>query len=157
MAIETAIAVAVLVVGLAGLMEFVHASLTDDRMERAARAAARALALDPTKDVCDPIRRELDLAADFPCAEAPCGSAEAPDGCPNVPWILTVHRGVTPGALPDTLDSSATEGTGDMVVVRIDWSRSERSDDAPEGTRTVPMTAIGLARCELELCGQDTG
>ena len=57
-----------------------------------------------------------------------------------------------------------------MVLVRIGWDREALSfggggheaddsedtgDDAAE-IETVPMVAIGLARCELELCGQDT-
>ena len=61
----------ILVVGFAGLMEIVNASYADDRMARAARAAARSLALDPGADpkanACVAIRRELDLAEDFDC------------------------------------------------------------------------------------------
>ena len=64
-AIESAIALMVLVVGFGGLMEIVQASYTDDRMGRAARAAARALALDPSDpsaNACAAIRREFHLA-----------------------------------------------------------------------------------------------
>ena len=148
----------VLVVGFAGLMEIVHASFTDDRMGRAARAAARALALDPSADACAPIRRELRLADNFDCGTA---------------WTLKVDLGVGPGALPATFDAGATAGTGDMVLVRIGWNRDmwsfeesvqdanadddlEDADDDAADAGTVRMVAIGLARCEADLCGQGT-
>ena len=148
-AIESAIAIVILVVGFAGLMEIVQASYVDDRMARAARTAARVLALNPganpKADACVAIRRELDLAEDFDCETA---------------WTLTVELGVSPNSLPATLGDSATAGTGDMVLVQIKWNRKALSfagdgheaDDSE--TETVPMVAIGLARCELELCGQ---
>ena len=161
-AIESAIAIVILVVGFAGLMEIVQASYVDDRMARAARAAARSLALDPGADseaskanACVAIRRELDLAEDFPCETA---------------WELIPELGVSPNSLPATLGDSATAGTGDMVLVRIKWNRealsfagdgheaddSEDTEDDAAKIKTVPMVAIGLARCELELCGQST-
>jgi hypothetical protein len=153
-AIESAIAIVILVVGFAGLMEIVQASYADDRMARAARAAARVLALNPSADACSAIRRELDLAEDFECETA---------------WKLNVKLGVGPNSLPATLGDSAPEGTtGDMVLVRIEWNRealsfggggheaddSEDTEDDAAKIETVPMVAIGLARCELELCGQ---
>ena len=152
MAIETAIALVILVVGFAGLMEIVQASYTDDRMSRAARAAARALALeDPGADdrdavACAAIRRELHLAEDFDC---------------STKWTLTVDHGVSPRTLPATLDAEAATGTGDMVLVRIGWNRKFRSfgrllrdantddtDENADSTDTVPAVAMGLARCE---------
>ena len=137
-AIETAIAVVVLVVGFAGVMEIVQASFTDDRMARAARAAARELALDPSTNYCIPIRRELRLADDFDCEAA----WPAPEG------FQRVFLGVSPSALPDTLGAGVTEGTGDMVVVRI-----VRNGVSPD---TDPMVALGVARCEMERCGRNT-
>ena len=156
-AIETAIAMVILVVGFAGLMEIVQASYADDQMARAARAAARSLALDPGADpkatACAAIQRELDLPEDFKCEPA---------------WTLNVELGVSPNSLPATLGDSATAGTGDMVLVQIKWNRkalsfagdgheaddSEDTEDDAAKIETVPMVAIGLARCELELCGQ---
>jgi hypothetical protein len=139
-AIETAIALVILVVGFAVLMEIVQASYTDDRMSRAARAAARALALNPAADACAAIRRELHLAADFDCGTR---------------WTLTVDHGVSPKTLPATLDAEATTGTGDMVLVRIGWNRELRSfggllgdANADDGDESVPAVAMGLARCE---------
>ena len=156
-AIESAIAIAFLVVGFAGLMEVVQACYTDDRTSRAARAAARAFALDPTADACAAIRRELDLADAFDCSES---------------WTLKVHLGVSPDALPATPDASVTTGTGDMVLVWIEWRREvwsfgevlretnaedsiEDTDETEADADRVPMTAMGLARCEIELCGQE--
>ena len=135
-AIESAIAIAVLVAGFAGLMEVVQASYTDDRMARAARAAAHTLALDPklaqdpnpVAAACAPIRRELALADDFDCATAS--------------WTLKVDRGVGTDVLPATLDASVTAGSGDMVLVRIGQASKLRW--------------IGLARCEAALCGPAT-
>ena len=157
MAIESAFALTVLVVAFAGLMEIVQASYTDDRMGRAARAAARVLALDPTADACAAIRSEFHLAPDFDCGA----------------WTLTPYFGVAPSALPATLDAAVTTGTGDMVLVRIGWNRNLRAFDglaqeanADDGLEDagddaadagiVRMVAIGLARCEAELCGQGT-
>ena len=150
----------ILVVGFAGLMEIVQACYTDDRMSRAARAAARVLALnpsagDPSAVACTAIRRELRLAEDFDC---------------NTAWTLTVDRGVSPSTLPATLDTSVATDTGDMVLVRIGWNREllsfgepvrdanaeEGTEDDEAGTRTVSEIAMGLARCEIELCGQKT-
>lgn len=153
-AVESAIALAVLVVGFGALMEIVHVAYTDDRMGRAARAAARALAMDPTADACAAIRSELRLADDFVCGTA---------------WTLKVDLGVGPSALPATFDASVAAGSGDMVVVRIGWNRdrwsfdgflreanADGTDDDGAGAGTVPMAAIGLARCEAALCGQGT-
>ena len=178
-AIEAALALAVLVVGFAGLMEIVEARYTDDRMSRAAHAAARALALNPGGDsasvACAAIRREFRLADDFDCATE---------------WTVTVDLGVSPSTLPATLGASVTAGTGDMVLVRLGWNREswslgsvpreassadtvENSGDGGSGTesesedgggsedegtaRAVPVVAVAVARCESELCGQQAG
>ena len=150
--IETAIAIAILVVGLAGLFEIVEASYTTDRMARAARAAARAVALNENADACAAIRREFHLADEFNC---------------GAKWTITVDQGVSPTALPATLDAGATAGTGEMVLVRITWTRDLWSfiDAAPEANAVegdpesdddeaapnpglMTLVAIGLARSE---------
>ena len=144
-AIESAIALFVLVVGFAGLMSIVDAALTSDRMGRAARAAAHALALHPNNDWCAAIRRELRLDEDFDCDAA---------------WNVTVAHGVGPAALPATLDANAPEGTGDMVLVRIEWSpplvvpagsragrERGRAGNSP-APRPATRVAMGLYRCE---------
>ena len=156
-AIEAAIALTVLVLGFGALMEIVRASYADDRMGRAARAAARALALDPTADACAAIRGELRLAGDFACSTQ--SSSAQPNGV-----SVRVDRGVNPTTLPATLDAAATTGTGDMVLIRIGWNRDPwtfsallRDANAANAAGTVPMTAVGLARCELTLCRQGSG
>lgn len=155
-AIEAAIALTVLVLGFGALMEIVRASYADDRMGRAARAAARALALDPTADACAAIRGELRLAGDFACRTQ--SSSAQPNGV-----SVRVDRGVNPTTLPATLDAAATTGTGDMVLIRIGWNRGPwtfggllRDANAASATSTVRMTAMGLARCELKLCRQES-
>ena len=145
-------------------MEIVRASYAEDRMGRAARAAARALALDPTADACAAIRGELRLAGDFACSTQ-SGNAQSSG------VSVRVDRGVNPTTLPATLDADATTGTGDMVLIRIGWSREPRTfagllraanaadtsvDTGQDATRTVSTTAVGLARCEVALCGQGT-
>ena len=150
--IETAIAIVILVVGLAGLIEIVNASYTTDRMARAARAAARALALNGNADACAAIRREFRLDDEFNC---------------GAKWTITVDQGVSATALPATLDAGATAGTGDMVLVRITWTRdlwsfidavpevnaveddTESDDDeATPNPGLMTLVAIGLARSE---------
>ena len=127
-------------------MEIVDASYTTDRMARAARAAARALALDANANACAAIRREFHLAEKFDC---------------GAKWAITVDHGVSPTALPATLDASATAGAGEMVLVRITWTRdlwsfidaveddTESDDDEAVATPgLMTLVAIGLARSE---------
>ena len=122
------------------------ASYTTDRMARAARAAARAFALDANADACAAIRREFHLADEFDC---------------GAKWTISVDQGVSPTALPATLDAGATAGTGEMVLVRITWTRdlwsfidaveddTESDDDEAVATPgLMTLVAIGLARSE---------
>ena len=162
-AIESAVTLLILVVGFAGLMEIVQVLYTDDRMSRAARAAARVLALNPAASdeeannvACATIRRELSLPEDFDCTA----------------WDLGVYQGISPETLPDPLtpDGSVARGTGDMVLVRIGWKREpfsfgglvrdahaeEDAGDEDAGSQSISVAALGLARCEAELCGQTT-
>lgn len=145
-ALETALALSLAVAAFAGLMEIVNIAFESDRMNRAARAAAQATALDPNADACAAIRHELRLASDFDCAA----------------WTITVRRGVLPSNLSNALGSASVGGTGDMVLVRIDWSRSvwplanivpaanaaDAAADASPSPRLVSRIAIGLARSE---------
>lgn len=113
-AVPTAITVSLLVLAFVGLMEIVHSAYAADRMARAARAAAQAVALVPDRAAsattlesvaCAAIRRELDLDAGFACGTA---------------WTLSVKGNIAPQAL---LDAQAG-GSGDLVVVRIGWART---------------------------------
>ena len=148
LAIENAIAIVVLVGAFAGLMEIVSTVFESDRMGRAARAAAQATAFNPNADACATIRRELHLNENFDCSA----------------WTITVHRGVLASELADALQAKAPAGSGDMVLVRIDWSRTawsfgnvvptahaagEGGESGPAKTPTVTShIAIGVARSE---------
>ena len=136
-AIESALGITVLVVSLALVMQIVSAAYASDQMSRAARAAARSLALNPTAaqtaaqdTACNAIKRELDLPPDFVCTK----------------WTINIDIDLVPKDLPVTLDpgSGTIAGTGDMVFVRIGWER----DALTPGEPAVPMVAMGLARSE---------
>ena len=146
-AIETAMAMAVLIVTFGGLVEIVRTAHVGDTMDRAARAAARAVALVPDaaatpqalhSTACAAIRQELDLDADFDCSSR---------------WVLAVDTGLTAkGLLEDSEDRD-----GDMVRVRILWDRlpwdTDRSltDEDGEDDEVGRLIAIGVARGEPEM------
>ena len=149
-ALESAVAISLAVAAFAALMEIVDTVLESDRMHRAARAVAQATALDPSADACAAIRRELHLASDFDCSA----------------WTITVRRSVLPSKLSDALGSASAAGTGDMVLVKLDWSRNAWSfpnvfpaanasnnsansvPNAAASSRLVSHIAIGVARSE---------
>ena len=139
MALESALGITILVIALSVLMEIVNTVYASDRMERAARAAARALALDANADACAAIRRELHLADEFDCGAA---------------WTLTIDHGVSPSTLPATLDAAAQTGAGSLVLVRIGWTHDGwalpgfGSDDEHQELGAVTQIAMGLARSE---------
>lgn len=142
--IESVLAIGAFVIAFAGVMEIVGATFETDRMGRAAQAAARVLALDKTihgdqdkmkERACEAIRRELQKDATFDC------------------WTTWTRYGIQPNVdpseLPATLDLALdpTGYSGEMVLVRIGWSRDllsfEQSSDS-----SVSMVAMGLARAE---------
>ncbi len=138
-AIESALAIMALMVVLAGLMAIAHTTYSDDRMGRAARAAARAVALVTdasatkaklTEVACKAIKEELDLPDDFEC---------------NQTWVK-----VSADLKPSTLEAG-TNGNGDagdMVLVEIYWEptvwqqavKALKDDERP--------VATGVARRE---------
>ena len=139
-AVESAVAIAVLVVLFGGLVAIVHAAYTDDRMGRAARAAARAVALETNTSLsqaelasiaCGAIRQELDLGTNFNCAAT---------------WTVTITTGLTPTALATGVNSDGE--TGDMVLVELGWSQLPwaRAAELLEGSGA--GTATGVARRE---------
>lgn len=137
-AIESALGITILVVSLGVVMEIVSAAYTTDQMSRAARAAARSLALNPPANpgaaattACNSIIRELDLPAGFVC---------------NTEWTIGIDTDLVPGDLPKTLDPSlgTVARNGDMVFVRIGWDREPFTPGDPP----VPMVSLGLARSE---------
>ena len=147
-AIETALTVSFLVLVFAGLMEIVRSGYESDTMARAARAAARAVALVPDAEAssgsldsvaCAAIRRELDLADDFDCGAS---------------WTLTVDTDLTPIAMLEGGGSSDGETEEGMVVVRIAWNQAPWEigrlvPGTDEETREpTPRIAVGVARQE---------
>lgn len=138
-AIEAALALAALVTVFAGLMAVAHAAYEDDSMGRAARAAARAVALVTDASVtqakldsvaCKAIKNELDLADGFDCTT----------------WTVTVSTGLTPSAL--SIGANSGGNTGDMVLVTIGWQQAPwvkavRKLDGSQG-----RLATGVARSE---------
>lgn len=148
-AIVTALAISALVFAFGGLAEIVRTTYVGDTMSRAARAAARAVALVPdsaapshllNSAACAAIRRELDLGAGFDC---------------SAQWDLIVDTGLTAKGLLD----SSEDRNGDMVRVRLVWDRlpwefarlaSEEEDQDEEVQVTGRLVAIGVARREPE-------
>ena len=148
-AVVTALAISVLVFAFSGLAEIVRTTYVDDTMNRAARAAARAVALVPDSaaapDVlnsaaCAAIQRELDLDAGFDC---------------STQWDLIIDTGLTAKGLLD----SSEDRNGDMVRVRILWDRlpwefarlaSEDDEGDEEDQVTGRLVATGVARREPE-------
>ncbi len=147
LAVETAVTVSMLILVFAGLMEVVHSAYVSDTMGRAARAAARAIALVPQDDArpgtldtvaCTAIRRELDLAESFNC---------------GTHWTLTVDTDLTPAAMLAGGETGEDDAEGDMVVVRIAWNEEPwdfvRLVAALDGEEeAVQAMAIGVARRE---------
>ena len=137
-ALESALGITVLVISLAVVMDIVSAAYTSDRMSRAARAAARSLALNPPATqaaaettACNSIIRELHLPTGFVC---------------NTEWTINIDTELVPDDLPKTLDPGlgTVAGNGDMVFVRIGWDREPFTPGDP----LVPMLSMGLARSE---------
>jgi len=145
-ALESALALVVLVGAFAGLMHILGDTYAEDRAGRAARAVARALALDPAADPWAALKREgsIEIGAACPAwtdadTSADCGG-----------WTLTVHLGVSPGTLDGALAGRSAAG-GEMVLVRL--VQRPPQDSASAGTPPAPdgaarTAAIGLARRE---------
>ena len=155
-AIEGALSVSVLVIALAGLLGIVHTLYSADELGRAARAAARAVALLPAAPAsvaaldevaCGAIRRELGLEASFDCAAA---------------WTITIDAYATP---EDLLAGTARGGdtalageNGDMILVRIArsdpfsplaWLTPDANAQDPDAEDDdVSMVAMAVARNE---------
>ena len=135
-AIEGAIAISILVAAFAGLMAIVAESYATDRLDRAARAVARAVALNANADPCAAIRREFAHDEDFCC-----------DG----QWQISVDRGLSPSALPKSLDQDLSgSADGELIVVRIGRRDSSIACPVDPNAESVPMMAVAIARREPE-------
>ena len=108
-ALETALALAMVVFTFAGLAAIMGNIFETDRMERAARAAARVLSVDPGADACAVAHRELGQTRPAATADRPCGD-----------WKVIVSTGVAPDALASVLkDGTVVAGEDEMVLVRV--------------------------------------
>ena len=138
LAVEGAIAVSILVAAFAGLMAIVQESYSSDRLGRAARAAARAVALDASADPCAAIRREFGLPESFDC---------------NARWRICVDPPLLhPSDLSSVLAGgpAASGESGDMVMVRIAWSdgTGAAGGSVCDQVGSSPRVAMGVARRE---------
>ena len=133
-AVETAVSIVILVIACGGLMAVAHAAYTDDRIARAARAAARTVAFmteaSPTQATlasvaCGAIKRELQLADDFDCATK---------------LTMTVATDLVPAGLATGTNPEGE--SGDMVLVKIGWSSTSSVLGDSSGN------AVGVARRE---------
>ena len=146
-AIEASLALAAMVAATAVLLEIVGALYEDDYMKRAARAAARSVALatashgkaeDVTAIACQAIGRELGHGEDFPC---------------ELTWTLVVDTGLTPQDLLGGARPTSEERIGDMVRVRIEWQREGATldghgTDLDQPDEELRQVAVGVARAE---------
>ena len=116
-ALESAIALSVLVGAFSGLMHIVGDVYSDDRTGRGARAVARAIALNPSADPWAALKREGGLSANATC---PAWSAtDTTAACGG--WTLKIDRRVEPAALPDDLAANVSSSReGELVLVRLE-------------------------------------
>ena len=116
-ALESAIALSVLVGGFASLMNIVGDVFADDRTGRGARAVARAMALNPSADPWAALKREGGLSANAAC---PAWSAtDTTAACGG--WTLKIDRGVAPAGLPKNLSAGvSSRDDGELVLVRLE-------------------------------------
>ncbi len=113
-ALESAIALSVLVGAFSGLMTIVGDVYSDDRTGRGARAVARTIALNPSTDPWAALKREGGFSASATC---PAWTAAA-NTCGG--WTLTIDRGVAPAALPKNLSAGVSSHDGELVLVRLE-------------------------------------
>ena len=115
-ALESAIALSVLVGAFSGLMTIVGDVYSDDRAGRGARAVARTIALNPSTDPWAALKREGGLSASATC---PAWSAtDTTAACGG--WTLKIDRGVAPAGLPKDLAASVSSHDGELVLVRLE-------------------------------------
>ena len=140
--VESGLAIAALICAFCPLAEIAHGAWSEDRMGRAARAAAHAVALMPQPAAsaaalrtvaCGAIGRELDI----------------PGGC-GAGWTVTVEAYASPAALlagtPRPPGTAFGGEDGDMVSVSIAWHDAAQAN-AGDGT-TPARVAVAVARNE---------
>ena len=119
--VETVLTVTMMTFLCGGLMAIAHTAYSQDRMDRAARAAARAVALLPPgvatnqaavdTAVCDVLRVEFDLNNQSNC---------------HAIWNISIETGLTTAALADGTSQASTpangtpsQAIGEMILIRV--------------------------------------
>lgn len=142
--IASLLAILVILLSLAGVVEIVRSAYAADKYRRAAWSAAYHLALSPNiwgnehlenALACDVIKAELELSATFDCGST---------------WTLDVYTGVSPMNLLHDTSPDPQETHASMVVVEIGWTSlpwsSLSTDSQDNGVRS--RVARGVARGE---------
>ena len=135
-AVDSALAIAILVTAFAGLMAIVETVYTEDRMGRGARAVARSIALNPydSDGPWNAMENEGLIASAKDCKEDnPVSTGTVTCGGGNIElengtcddWTLIIQRKLLPEELPGALETcpAAGAGAGDLVLVRVEKSR----------------------------------
>ena len=114
-ALESALALAILTSAFATLTPIFGTVFAEDRMSRGARAVARAVALDPGADPWEALAREGEFAG------AACPAWDPGDDTTHTcgGWTLKVHGGVSPATLGAAL-AGGTTAAGEMVLVHLE-------------------------------------
>ena len=158
--IGAAIAISILITALASLMGIVHKVYTEDRMERGARAAARAVSLAASAPASEQALKDLACRA----VERELGEDE---GTACACWTIEVEAFETPQALSggEARDAGTPPGgeNADLVLVQVrrpyrDWlstpARADADADAdscPDASGATEIVAVALARNEREV------
>ena len=142
-AIETALAVGVLITAFAGLMQTVNTVFVDDQAGSAARA------LNPDTNPWNPIWEELYSAENPAACTTSAGTCAKCTTC--VKWTLAVRRDVSPPALAAALgpNPSASTVAGELVLVGLSRS-SATANASPTTADVVKMDSVGVTRREPE-------
>ncbi len=159
-AVETVFSIFVRVTAFAGLMSFVANFYAEDGLDRAARTAARSLAIKPDADPWEAVWQELDPNVDF----TTCGTdwtAAALGTCDGL--TLAVVKGVSAAALAAAIDSGTpapADPAGELVLVGLSRSSSgfipgvananANPPPNPSAGDVVRMDGVGVARSEPE-------
>ena len=149
-AVETVSSISVLVTAFALLMSFVSDFYAEDGLDRAARTAARALAIKPDTDPWEAVWQELDPNVDHTTCGTDWTAADL-GTCDGL--TLAVVREVSAAALAAAIDSGTPTpagSVGDLVLVGLSRSSSGFVPGVANADVVVKMDGIGVARSEPE-------
>ena len=145
-AIEGALALSVLVVAFVPLMNFVTSFYVEDELGRAARAAARSLAINPGADPWEAAWKEIDPSKvdtdKVPATHCTTDWAATPHLGTCGGLTLVIREGVSPAALAAALDPDTPAPTGgaeegELILVGL-------------SSQSSGMEGVGVARREPE-------